>query len=49
MLVLPPESAMVEGAESLELPGFTHFSFLLHPEGWRRVLERLEANEATTP
>lgn len=37
LMVQPPESACVPGAENIELPGFTHYGYLLHPECWRRV------------
>jgi pimeloyl-ACP methyl ester carboxylesterase len=43
VILLPARSAMVEGAENVELQGFTHYGYLLHPSGWRRVLEALDA------
>lgn len=41
-MLLPHESARVEGAENIEVHGFTHFTYLLHPEGWMKVLEALQ-------
>lgn len=38
MLLLPPSSARVEGAENVEMPGFTHYGYLLNPRGFARVL-----------
>jgi triacylglycerol esterase/lipase EstA (alpha/beta hydrolase family) len=43
MLLLPAEAGRVEGAENVEVQGFTHYSYLLHPEGWVRALKALEA------
>ncbi|HEV8322011.1 MAG TPA: alpha/beta fold hydrolase [Myxococcota bacterium] len=40
-LLLPASSARVEGANNVELPGFTHVGYLLHPTAWRRVAEIL--------
>lgn len=37
MLLLPPESAAVDGAENIEMHGFTHLSYLLHPSCFQRV------------
>lgn len=34
LLLLPPESASVVGAQNIECRGYTHLSFLLKPEGW---------------
>ncbi|MBI5489912.1 MAG: hypothetical protein HY905_21430 [Deltaproteobacteria bacterium] len=42
VIVLPASSCAVDGAENVELPGFTHYGYLIHPSGWRRVLEALE-------
>jgi len=42
MLLLPPESGRLEGAENIEVEGFTHFAYLLHPEGWAKALAALE-------
>ncbi len=41
MLLLPASTAMVEGAENVELPGVTHYGYLIHPEAWRRVYAAL--------
>lgn len=41
VIVIPAESARVEGATNLELPGFTHYSYLVRPECWRRVKDAL--------
>jgi triacylglycerol esterase/lipase EstA (alpha/beta hydrolase family) len=41
LMLLPTRSAHVEGAENVELTRFTHYSYLLHPEGWQRVLVAL--------
>jgi pimeloyl-ACP methyl ester carboxylesterase len=42
VVLLPTRSAAVAGAENVELPGFTHYGWLIHPSGWRRVLEALD-------
>ncbi len=41
MILLPHGSAMVEGGENIEMPGFTHYGYLIHRAGWRRVLAAL--------
>lgn len=43
VIVIPAESAQVPGATNIELPGVTHYSYLVWPECWRRVLEALAA------
>ncbi len=43
VIVVPPESARVEGAVNLELPGFTHYSYLVRPHAWEQVLYALRA------
>jgi triacylglycerol esterase/lipase EstA (alpha/beta hydrolase family) len=43
VLMLPAESARVEGAEGVELEGFSHSAFLLRPRAWQRVFATLEA------
>ncbi|MCK6529396.1 alpha/beta fold hydrolase [Myxococcota bacterium] len=45
MMILPPEAARVEGARNVEVPGFTHFTWLFHPRGWQAVLTELEREE----
>jgi pimeloyl-ACP methyl ester carboxylesterase len=42
MLLMPPDSARVPGAENVEMPGFTHLSYLIHPRAWQRVWSALE-------
>lgn len=49
LLVLPAESAAVEGAENVELVGYTHLSYLLAPKCWQRVWEVLLQDPAQTP
>ena len=41
LLVMPAESAAVEGAENIEMVGYTHLSYLLTPQCWQRVWEVL--------
>jgi pimeloyl-ACP methyl ester carboxylesterase len=41
VIVIPAESARVEGAVNIELPGFTHYSYLVRAECWRRVHDAL--------
>jgi triacylglycerol esterase/lipase EstA (alpha/beta hydrolase family) len=43
VIVIPAESAQVAGAINVELPGVTHYSYLVWPECWRRVLKALTA------
>ena len=42
VLVLPAESAHVEGAENHELEGLTHYGYLLRPKCWRRIADELQ-------
>lgn len=42
MLLMPPDSARVPGAENIEMQGFTHLSYLIHPRAWQRVWSALE-------
>ena len=47
LFVLPPESGILPGSESVEVTPMTHYSYLLDPEAWnavRRGLEGLSAN-----
>jgi pimeloyl-ACP methyl ester carboxylesterase len=37
VFLLPPEAGCAEGAESIEMPRFTHYSYLLLPMAWERV------------
>lgn len=41
VLLLPAGTARVEGAEAVELQGFTHYSYLIHPRAAAAVLEAL--------
>lgn len=43
VILLPATSARLEGAENVEMPGFTHYSYLLHPDAWQRVFEALHS------
>lgn len=42
MLLLPPESAQMPGAQNVELKGSTHLSYLIDPAAWQKVWEVLE-------
>lgn len=42
VLMLPAETARLEGAEAVELEGYTHNSFLLRPRAWQGVFSTLE-------
>ena len=42
MLLMPPDSARVPGAENIEMQGFTHLSYLIHPRAWQRAWTALE-------
>ncbi len=35
LIVLPGEGGQVPGAENIELPGYTHYSYFLNPDAWR--------------
>ncbi|MFH1466203.1 MAG: alpha/beta fold hydrolase [Pseudomonadota bacterium] len=37
LIVLPGEGGQVPGAENIELPGYTHYSYFLEPDAWRLV------------
>ena len=41
MLLLPPTTGCVEGASNIEMADFTHYSYLLSPQAWKRVLAEL--------
>jgi pimeloyl-ACP methyl ester carboxylesterase len=41
VLMLPAETASLEGAESVEFEGFTHGAFLLRPRAWQKVFSEL--------
>ncbi len=49
VILLPARSGVVGGAENIEMPGFTHYGYLIHPSGWRRVLEALDAPRGRGP
>ncbi len=49
LLVLPPESAVWPGSESIELSPFTHYSYLLEPRGWRAVARVLDGRPIPDP
>jgi triacylglycerol lipase len=42
VLLLPAEAACAPGADVIEMPGFTHYSYLLSPAAWGRVHTILE-------
>ena len=42
MLLLPASTGCVDGAENIEMEGFTHYSYLLHARAWRQVVAELE-------
>jgi len=42
MLLLPASTGRVDGAENIEMEGFTHYSYLLHARAWRQVVAELE-------
>jgi pimeloyl-ACP methyl ester carboxylesterase len=48
LIVLPGEGGQVPGAENIELPGYTHYSYFLNPEAWR-LIHRLLALRAPAP
>ncbi|MHB8873160.1 MAG: esterase/lipase family protein [Myxococcaceae bacterium] len=41
VFLLPSSSACVEGAQNIELKGFTHYSYLIHPRASQAVLDAL--------
>jgi pimeloyl-ACP methyl ester carboxylesterase len=43
VLMLPASAARIRGGRNIELPGFTHLSYLLRPAGFRRVVEALRS------
>jgi hypothetical protein len=46
VLLLPAEAARAPGADAIEMAGFTHYSYLLSPTAWLRILSILEADPA---
>lgn len=52
MLVLPPESAALEGTSAIEVTPFSHYSYLIDPRSWaliRAELERCDGLGLTSP
>jgi pimeloyl-ACP methyl ester carboxylesterase len=49
VLVLPPEAAQLEGADSIEMEEMTHYGFLLHPRGWKTVFGLLVTGHEPAP
>ena len=47
VILMPPQSAEVPGAKNVEVQDYTHYTFLLHPDGWRRTFEFLTDDETT--
>ena len=43
LIVMPADSALIEGATNECRPGTTHLGFLVQPSMWQEVYERLEA------
>jgi triacylglycerol lipase len=41
LVVLPPESAALEGTEQIDATPFTHYSYLVDPAGWAAVARAL--------
>lgn len=46
MLLLPPESATMPGAENMDMPGYTHLSYLINPAAWQRAWTLLDTARA---
>lgn len=44
LLLLPSSAGRVEGAENVELPGVTHYGYLLQPACFRRLAQALSAS-----
>ena len=44
LLILPPESAALEGTRQVELTPSTHYGYLINPRAWRAVQEALEGH-----
>lgn len=45
VVLMPPESARVPGAHNVEVPDFSHFSYLVHPQAWRLAFTLLQDAE----
>lgn len=39
MVLMPPESARVDGAHNLQVDDFSHFSYLIHPQSWKMTFD----------
>ena len=48
VVLMPPESAVVPGAMNVEVADYTHYTFLLHPDGWSSVFDLLTAEDTPT-
>ncbi len=48
LMVLPPQSAAMEGTERIEVTPFTHYSYLIDPKSWAAVGSALGAGAGTT-
>ncbi|MDD5223360.1 MAG: alpha/beta hydrolase [bacterium] len=42
LMIIPPESAVLEGAEQVDASPFTHLSYLIDPKSWSSVHRALE-------
>ncbi len=42
VLILPAEGATLPGATNIEMPSYTHYTYLLHPQAWNKVYQLLE-------
>lgn len=42
LVLMPAESAAVAGAQNIRVEDFSHFSYLIHPQSWKRVFDLLE-------
>ena len=42
-ILLPHTSALLEGAENLELQGLTHYGYLLRPSALARIHQALQS------
>jgi len=49
VMLLPPEAAQLDGAQSVEAEEMTHYGFLLHPRSWKAVYERLRGAVTRAP
>lgn len=49
LMILPPESAALPGTSTVEMPRFTHYSYLIDPKSWRTVYETLDQGAPEAP